>query len=99
MSKNRTLLDGVLFFRNVVVFWNIDVVFLRHLRGGRQNSEVRNQKSGGQEIITNLELRITNFGRGEERGEKAKGQEIITNYEFWEGRRARSEERGAKSEE
>ena len=31
--KNRAFLGGVLFFRNVVVFWNIDVVFLHHLRG------------------------------------------------------------------
>ena len=38
--KNRAFLDGVLFFRNVVVFWNIDVVFSHHCNG-----EVRSQKS------------------------------------------------------
>jgi len=36
VSKNRTLLGGVLFFRNVVVFGNIDVVFLQHLIGRSQ---------------------------------------------------------------
>ena len=41
--ENRAFLDGVLFFRNVVVFWNIDVVFSQHLR------EVRSQRSGGKE--------------------------------------------------
>ena len=31
VPKNRPRWLGVLIFRNIVVFWNIDVVFLHHL--------------------------------------------------------------------
>ena len=49
--KNRAFLGGVLFFCNVVVFGNIDVVLLRHLRevtcrdGREHGGGVRSQES------------------------------------------------------